>query len=65
MEKKGIKFINELEEAPENSIVIFSAHGVSPEVVQTAKDKNMRIGDALKVLSPLNVIPKIAIKYKK
>ena len=46
MEKKGIKFINELEEAPENSIVIFSAHGVSPEVVQTAKDKNMRIGDA-------------------
>ncbi|HRG44895.1 MAG TPA: 4-hydroxy-3-methylbut-2-enyl diphosphate reductase [Leptospiraceae bacterium] len=46
MEKKGIKFINELDEAPESSIVIFSAHGVSPEVVQTAKDKNMRIGDA-------------------
>jgi len=46
MEKKGIKFINDLDEAPENSIVIFSAHGVSPTVVQTAKDKNMRIGDA-------------------
>lgn len=46
MEKKGIKFINELEEAPENSIVIFSAHGVSPTVVETAKNKNMRIGDA-------------------
>ncbi len=46
MAKKGIKFINELDEAPENSIVIFSAHGVSPEVIQIAKEKNMRIGDA-------------------
>lgn len=46
MEKKGIKFINELDEAPEKSIVIFSAHGVSPKVVEWAKNKNLKIGDA-------------------
>ena len=46
MENKGIKFINELGEAPDGSIVVFSAHGVSPEVVNFAKTHNMRIGDA-------------------
>jgi 4-hydroxy-3-methylbut-2-enyl diphosphate reductase len=46
MQKNGIKFINELDEVPENSILVFSAHGVSPEVVETAKSKNLRIGDA-------------------
>ena len=46
MENKGIKFINELSEAPDGSIIVFSAHGVSPEVVNFAKEHNMRIGDA-------------------
>lgn len=46
MEKRGIQFINELEEAPEGSIVVFSAHGVSPEVVEEAKKKRLRVGDA-------------------
>ncbi len=46
MENKGIKFINELGEAPDGSIIVFSAHGVSPEVVNFAKEHNMRIGDA-------------------
>jgi 4-hydroxy-3-methylbut-2-enyl diphosphate reductase len=46
MEKEGIKFINELEEAPNGSIVVFSAHGVSPEVVEFAKNHDMKIGDA-------------------
>ncbi|TGL59457.1 4-hydroxy-3-methylbut-2-enyl diphosphate reductase [Leptospira sarikeiensis] len=46
MKKRGIKFINELNEAPDGSTVIFSAHGVSPEVVEEAKSRNMKIGDA-------------------
>lgn len=46
MENRGIKFINELNEAPNGSIVVFSAHGVSPEVVEYAQGHNMRIGDA-------------------
>ncbi|PJZ78752.1 4-hydroxy-3-methylbut-2-enyl diphosphate reductase [Leptospira neocaledonica] len=46
MKKRGIKFINELNEAPDGSTVVFSAHGVSPEVVEEAKRRNMKIGDA-------------------
>jgi 4-hydroxy-3-methylbut-2-enyl diphosphate reductase len=46
MEKRGILFINELDEAPEGAIVVFSAHGVSPQVVENARNKNLRIGDA-------------------
>ncbi|PJZ69514.1 4-hydroxy-3-methylbut-2-enyl diphosphate reductase [Leptospira perolatii] len=46
MKKRGIKFINELDEAPDGATVIFSAHGVSPSVVENAKQRNMKIGDA-------------------
>ncbi|MEM7180508.1 MAG: 4-hydroxy-3-methylbut-2-enyl diphosphate reductase [Spirochaetota bacterium] len=46
MEKRGIKFINELDEAPEKSVVIFSAHGVSPEVHAKAKEMGLQVGDA-------------------
>jgi 4-hydroxy-3-methylbut-2-enyl diphosphate reductase len=46
MQKRGIQFINELDEAPEGAIVVFSAHGVSPKVVEEAKQKKLRIGDA-------------------
>ncbi|PKA14520.1 4-hydroxy-3-methylbut-2-enyl diphosphate reductase [Leptospira haakeii] len=46
MKKRGIKFINELGEAPDGSTVVFSAHGVSPEVVEEAKRRGMKIGDA-------------------
>ena len=46
MKKKGIKFVDELDEVPDNSVVVFSAHGVSPEVVNYAKKRNMKIADA-------------------
>lgn len=46
MKKKGIQFIDELSEAPDGATVIFSAHGVSPEVVNEAKTRKMKIGDA-------------------
>lgn len=46
MKKKGIRFIEELEEAPEGATVIFSAHGVSPAVVEEARRRKMRVGDA-------------------
>ena len=46
MQNRGIQFINELNEAPDGSIVVFSAHGVSPEVVEYAKSHDMKIGDA-------------------
>ena len=37
LKKKGAIFVKELEEAPKNSKVIFSAHGVSKKVKQDAK----------------------------
>ena len=43
---KGVIFVDTLDEIPANQTVIFSAHGVSPAVVQTAKDKNLKILDA-------------------
>ncbi|XDD47974.1 4-hydroxy-3-methylbut-2-enyl diphosphate reductase [Leptospira sp. WS39.C2] len=46
MKKKGIQFINELSEVPDGATVVFSAHGVSPEVVKEATDRKMKIGDA-------------------
>jgi 4-hydroxy-3-methylbut-2-en-1-yl diphosphate reductase len=46
MQKNGIKFINDLSEAPSGSTIVFSAHGVSPEVVEYAKSHGMKIGDA-------------------
>lgn len=46
MQKKGIHFVNELDEVPDQSLVIFSAHGVSPQVIDTARSKNLKIADA-------------------
>lgn len=46
MKKKGVRFIEELDEAPEGSTVIFSAHGVSPAVVEEARRRKMKVGDA-------------------
>ncbi|MCB1198287.1 MAG: 4-hydroxy-3-methylbut-2-enyl diphosphate reductase [Deltaproteobacteria bacterium] len=44
--EKGVVFIDELDEAPKGSVVIFSAHGVSPEVRQQALKKNLHVIDA-------------------
>ncbi|MDI7190552.1 4-hydroxy-3-methylbut-2-enyl diphosphate reductase [Leptospira santarosai] len=46
MKKRGILFINDLDEAPDEATVVFSAHGVAPSVVEAAKRRGMKIGDA-------------------
>lgn len=46
LRKKGVIFVDSLEEIPENHTVIFSAHGVAPAVVEAAKKKNLKILDA-------------------
>ncbi|MBS9780251.1 MAG: 4-hydroxy-3-methylbut-2-enyl diphosphate reductase [Moraxellaceae bacterium] len=43
---RGAVFVEELDEVPDNSIVIFSAHGVSTEVEQEAKRRNLDVFDA-------------------
>ena len=44
--KKGVVFIESLEEVPDNAILIYSAHGVSKEVSDLASEKNLKIFDA-------------------
>jgi len=46
LEKKGAIFVDETDQVPEGSIVIFSAHGVSPQVHQEAADRNLKTIDA-------------------
>lgn len=46
LEAKGAIFVEENEEVPEGELVIFSAHGVSPAVVQSAADRGLRTIDA-------------------
>ena len=44
--KKGAIFVEELDEVPDGSIVIFSAHGVSKAVRREAEGRKLRIFDA-------------------
>jgi 4-hydroxy-3-methylbut-2-enyl diphosphate reductase len=46
LEEKGAIFVEETDEVPEGALVIFSAHGVSPAVVQSAEDRGLRTIDA-------------------
>ena len=45
-EGKGAVFVNFLEEIPNDSTVLFSAHGVSPEIRRIAKDRRLNAIDA-------------------
>ena len=43
---QGAVFVDALDEAPPGAVVIFSAHGVSPEVRQHARRRNLQVVDA-------------------
>jgi 4-hydroxy-3-methylbut-2-enyl diphosphate reductase len=46
LEKRGAIFVEENDEVPEGSIVVFSAHGVAPEVHEQAASRQLRTIDA-------------------
>jgi 4-hydroxy-3-methylbut-2-enyl diphosphate reductase len=46
LEAKGAIFVEELDEVPEGATVVFSAHGVAPEVHAQAKAAELRVVDA-------------------
>jgi 4-hydroxy-3-methylbut-2-enyl diphosphate reductase len=46
LEKRGAIFVEETEEVPEGSVVVFSAHGIAPEVREEAKRRNLMAIDA-------------------
>ena len=45
-EKKGVVFVEELDDVPDNQTVIFSAHGVGPKVYEEAEERGLRFIDS-------------------
>lgn len=45
-EERGVVFVEDVNEVPPGSIVIFSAHGISPAVKASARDRNLTAIDA-------------------
>lgn len=46
LEKRGAIFVNEVDEAPNGCVMVFSAHGVSPAVIAEAEAREMQTIDA-------------------
>jgi len=46
LRNKGAVFVNELDEVPDDAMVIFSAHGVSKAVQQEAQRRGLKVFDA-------------------
>jgi 4-hydroxy-3-methylbut-2-enyl diphosphate reductase len=44
--KRGVIFIEELDEAPDGALVVFSAHGISPAVREEAERRGLQTVDA-------------------
>lgn len=45
-EGKGVIFVEEIADIPDGSVVVYSAHGVSPQVRAEADAKNLKVVDA-------------------
>jgi 4-hydroxy-3-methylbut-2-enyl diphosphate reductase len=63
LEAQGAIFVDETDEVPEGALVIFSAHGVSPAVVQSAEDRGLRTIDATCPL--VTKVHKEAVRFAK
>jgi 4-hydroxy-3-methylbut-2-enyl diphosphate reductase len=46
LEKRGAIFVEENEDIPEGSVVVFSAHGIAPDVREDAQERGLRAIDA-------------------
>jgi 4-hydroxy-3-methylbut-2-en-1-yl diphosphate reductase len=63
LRSKGVRFVKSLEEVPANSRVIFSAHGISPEIRNIAAERHLLAIDATCPL--VTKVHLEAIRYKK
>ena len=61
--REGAVFVNAVEEVPEGSVLLFSAHGVAPEVRRVAEARRLRAIDATCPL--VTKVHLEAIKYAK
>lgn len=46
LEEQGVVFVEDIEQVPTGKAVVYSAHGVSPEVRRQSKDRDLTIIDA-------------------
>jgi 4-hydroxy-3-methylbut-2-en-1-yl diphosphate reductase len=46
LESRGAVFVSETDEVPEGAVVVFSAHGIAPEVREAASNRGLRAIDA-------------------
>ncbi|MFE3291624.1 4-hydroxy-3-methylbut-2-enyl diphosphate reductase [Rhodococcus sp. NPDC059234] len=46
LSERGVVFVDETDEVPENSVLVFSAHGVSPAVHEAAAERSLHTIDA-------------------
>ncbi|WP_372412391.1 4-hydroxy-3-methylbut-2-enyl diphosphate reductase [Streptomyces luteireticuli] len=46
LEARGAVFVGELDEVPDGAVVVFSAHGVSPQVRAEARRRGLKVVDA-------------------
>ena len=46
LKSKGVIFVDEVDEVPEGSVVIFSAHGVADHIYQDAENRHLKVVDA-------------------
>jgi 4-hydroxy-3-methylbut-2-enyl diphosphate reductase len=44
--RQGVKFVDAVDDVPSDSILLYSAHGVSPEIRQQAEARQLRVVDA-------------------
>jgi len=61
--RQGVSFVDTVEEVPEGSILLYSAHGVSPEIRQQSKERKLHTIDATCPL--VTKVHLEAIKYAK
>lgn len=61
--ERGVVFIDEVDEVPEGATLLFSAHGISPEVRTAARDRKLQAIDATCPL--VTKVHLEAIKYAK
>ncbi len=46
LERRGVRFVSDVHDIPRHSCVIFSAHGVSPDIRHAARKRSLQVFDA-------------------
>ena len=63
LEEQGAIFVDEVEEVPEGAVTVFSAHGVSPAVIESAEERELNTIDATCPL--VNKVHREAVRFAK